>query len=204
MFTCSICQVKNIEDAGWCSVHENLQTSHTKILFKIYSLLKVECCEDHALICQECLSIVEKIDMLEAKVTSFTKSLKSRMQPKLIINEHNDDIVDETDLADLTDIKKETIAENVESEVDFWDNVNDITVIKQHLDSGKVDTDLTLTTSQRNEDQLIYNQYVYAKKSYTPVMFDDGRGNVHASNCIHNHITLKFKFRRRDTDCLTW
>ena len=105
-------------------------------------------------------------------------------------DEDEDDYNDECDLnveinKDNSVNKSDIKTENVPNENGFWNNVNNPILLTNYLDSAKVDTNLTITTSQRNEDQLIYSNHIFAKKSYTPSILDDGRG-IFKWRCV-NH-----------------
>ena len=112
-----------------------------------------------------------------------------------IHDDDDDDYNDESDfnvdinkdnLVNKTDLKTEMVMPN---ENGFWNNVNNPILLTNYLESGRVDTNLTITTSQRNEDQLIYSNYIFAKKSYTPSILDDGRG-IFKWRCV-NHAAGK-------------
>ena len=77
---------------------------------------------------------------------------------------------------DILEVNKTEMQNMPIHENGFWNNVNNPILLTNYLDSGRVDTNLTITTSQRNEDQLIYSNHIFAKKSYTPSILDDGRG----------------------------
>ena len=59
--------------------------------------------------------------------------------------------------------KRETKKHNqeIESTTEFWNQVNSPETLRRYIDSDRVDTDFTITDTQRGEDLLIYQGFSY-------------------------------------------
>lgn len=61
----------------------------------------------------------------------------------------------------------------------FWSRTSNPDSLSQYLDTAKgMDPELTLTTTQRGEDLLIYQGFSYRKKVHGHTVLEDGRGIV--------------------------
>lgn len=194
MKMCVVCLKGELNvPSEWTSVLERTSFSQTQILFKLFDCLKEEFMTGD--ICEECFALVEEADELEFKLSCVQTLLKSRLQkdgkyfaPSRPSSREKD--VENQHAPAKRKRSKEpgnalpTSDESTSSE--FWQSVNSPALLATFLTSGRVDSDLTIATTQRGEDQLIYNGHVYRKKVYTPTMVDDHRG-IFKWRCIRHH-----------------
>ena len=63
--------------------------------------------------------------------------------------------------------------------------------LEDSLTNGKMET-VTLTSSQRSEDLLIYKDFIYSKKSYQPTMCSENQG-IFKWRCVNHNKANKCK-----------
>ena len=173
------------------SVEKKTLTTSVKLKFKIYSLLEIES-ENEETICQKCYSLIDQIDVFQVKLRELQSQLKSRHQA--IEDELIGDVEEEN--ANYNEFEEDnavsTCSDQVEPKRNFWsDIVNNSVLLQAYLDSAKMET-VTLTTSQRGEDQLIFEDFIYSKKSYQPTMCSENQG-IFKWRCVNHNKANKCK-----------
>ena len=188
---CHICH-EHDKNQFFHSLEKRTSTTSVKLKFKIYSLLDLES-ENEGAICQKCYSLIDQIDVFQVKLRELQSQLKSRHQA---IEE--DGLIGhvEEENANYNLLEEYNVgysSDRMEPKRNFWsDIVNNPAHLQAYLNSGKMETDLTLTVSQRGEDQLIYKEFVYSKKSYQPTMCSENQG-IFKWRCVNHNKANKCK-----------
>lgn len=186
---CHICH-EDDKSQFFHSVEKRTSTTSVKLKFKIYSLLEIES-ENEENICQKCYSLIDQIDVFQVKLRELQSQLKLRHQPI-----HEDDLIEEVeeenDNYNVFEEENTVASDQTEPKRNFWsDIVNNPIHLEDSLTNGKMET-VTLTSSQRSEDLLIYKDFIYSKKSYQPTMCSENQG-IFKWRCVNHNKANKCK-----------
>jgi hypothetical protein len=176
---CVVCKLdeKEAGDGLWTSTCERTSISQAQVIFKLFDVLKLEF--QYGSVCSQCYDLLEQIDSLELQHKTLCNALRERVD-QFECYEHKDDI----DLsagepkhkkARIIDVKDERVAGGDDT-TEFWQNAHDPFAIEAYLNSNRLDSNLTMATTQRGEDQLIFRGHIFKKKVYSPTTLKDGRG----------------------------
>ena len=206
--TCSVCRDFKSdakESETWPSMTDRTSISQSQTLFKLYDILKIEF-DATGHICKECSGIVEKIESLEVQLKSLTNSLRERVYAEFKSEKDTDykpeakrrRTVYSSSSSRKSSKSKPTdvVDEDLENSSEFWRSVGSQNALAKFLNSERLDFNVTMTTTQRGEEQLIFKDHTYKKKVYQPTVLKDGRGIVkwrctkyyQKSNCCKGQV----------------
>ncbi len=146
--SCVICQSvigQTEEDERLLSIQDATAVSDTPVLFLLYKHFEMTAVDGH--LCLDCSGLVEKIDSLESQLQSVKLALKCKITQTVFNSNSN---VETKPCTDQIETPSQSETSN------FW---------KQPCNSDKVDTNIFIATTQRGEDQLIYEGHSYRKKT---------------------------------------
>lgn len=110
------------------------------------------------------------------KIQNEVRELQEKIPTFL---EQEDDTVKKEESLEMQDFSTlEEIKDSNEScPENFWRDVNSPDNLKKYLDdSSRMDSNFSLTSTQRGEDLLIHQGFKYRKKNFSPSILNDGRG----------------------------
>ena len=185
---CHICHDHD-KNQFFHSVEKRTSTTSVKLKFKIFSLLEIES-ENEETICQKCYSLIDQIDVFQVKLRELQSQLKSRHQATEE-DELIGDVEEENANYSVFEEDNAVSSDQIEPKRNFWSDINNPIYLQAYLDSGKMET-ADLTSSQRGEQQLIYKDFIYSKKSYQPTMCSENQG-IFKWRCVNHNKANKCK-----------
>ena len=190
MIVCVVCCQHSKSSQNDCSFIdisvEKTKHSNTTVALKLFTSLHLQLLSGH--LCSVCHHLLEEIDSFETQLKSLNDVFLTRLQSKNHHDEENEDmsmLLDEdhatSDNHDTRTIANETtnilesekLAIMSENPGEFWSQSNNPEALKRYVDSGRVDTCFTITSTQRGEDLLLYQGHSYRKKSPKPTIIDN-------------------------------
>ena len=177
MIVCVVCQTSSSLPSSNVSFKEisseKSKHSNTILALKLFACLHLQLLSGY--LCSVCHHLIDEIDGFETQIKSLKDVLTSKLHSKNVSNDLGIDLSaisdEERDICSNEEDLKETEGEDgsetglgiqsKQSSTEFWNNANNPEALKRYVDSGRVDTCFTLTTTQRGEDLLMYQGYAY-------------------------------------------
>ena len=182
---CEVCGVSLENDDGGVLITERTSTSNVKLVFKLYSVLDNSDLSLSGVICQSCHDLCEKMDLLESQLKEVQMNLKERSASFFLHQHHEAKIcIEEEELP---------AACNDSNGSDSGENHDQLLKDQDQVDSslGSVDTDFSITKTQRKEDSLLlYKGYTFRRLTTfsSSSEADDGRRLLARWRCANNHF----------------
>ena len=176
MIVCVVCQTSSSlpSNVSFKEISsEKSKHSNTILALKLFACLHLQLLSGY--LCSVCHHLIDEIDGFETQIKSLKDVLTSRLHSKHVSNDLGIDLCtisdEDRDICSNEEDLKETEGEDgsetglgiksKQSPTEFWNNANNPEALKRYVDSGRVDTCFTLTTTQRGEDLLMYQGYAY-------------------------------------------
>ena len=208
MIVCVVCQhskSSHENNSSFIDIGvEKTKHSNTTVALKLFTSLHLQLLSGH--LCSVCHHLLEEIDSFETQLKSLNDVFLTRLQSKnnscveanedlsMLLDDVDNDAIDDNhhdnavgNETNIIETEKASVSENP---AEFWSNANNPEALKRYVNSGRVDTCFTITSTQRGEDLLLYQGHSYRKKSPKPTIIDGENGNLWKWRCT-KHATKK-------------
>ena len=165
---CEVCGLGLENDDGGVLITERTSTSNVKLVFKLYSVLENTDLSFSGVICQSCRDLCEKMDLLESQLKEVQMSLRERSASFFLHQEAKICIEEE-------EPNQDQLSNDQDDQVDS--------------SLGPVDTDFSITKTQRKDDSLlVYKGYTFRRLTTFSSSEADGRRLLARWRCANNHF----------------